>query len=226
MSIAVHLIANAEEYLGVSPFARRKNPVKLLWNLTLHAPTSPIFFLDSYRPVNLLLAHYFLFKTWTFGQKNPLLSASGFLVTLGILSTSFILASVLAFSYTNRPVRALYKTSSVWMGLLSFLFIAAVLVIIFGATSLAGIKLNFHTLVEVLFAIGLFNGVYGLFNASWTRITRIRVQLENLPSAWRGRKAALVSDVHLGHVRNGNFLQRLIGEISAKNPTQFSLPAN
>jgi uncharacterized protein len=175
-----------------------------------------LFFIAVVQSI-LLLAHYFLFKTWTFGQTTP--NGLWLPVTLGVLSTSFVLASVLAFSYTNRPVRALYKASSVWMGLLSFLFIAAVLAwIVFGATSLAGINLNFHTLVEVLFAIGLFNGVYGLFNASWTRITRIRVQLENLPSAWRGRKAALVSDVHLGHVRNGNFLQRLIAKILREKP--------
>ncbi|MGH9493879.1 MAG: metallophosphoesterase [Candidatus Sulfotelmatobacter sp.] len=165
----------------------------------------------------LLLAHYFLFKTWTLGQTTS--DGLWLPITLGVLSVSFVVASVLAFSYSNRPVRALYKASSVWMGLLSFIFIAAVFAwILYGITALAGIDLPFHRVVQVFFAFALTTGVYGLFNASWTRITRIRVQLENLPDAWRGRKAALVSDVHLGHVRNGNFLRRLIAKILQEEP--------
>ena len=46
----------------------------------------------------------------------------------------------------------------------------------------------------------------------------LRVRLANLPEAWRGRKAALVSDVHLGHVRNGSFLRRLIRQILSEEP--------
>jgi predicted MPP superfamily phosphohydrolase len=39
-----------------------------------------------------------------------------------------------------------------------------------------------------------------------------------LPLAWRGRRAALISDVHLGHVRNGNFLRRMIAKIAMEKP--------
>src|SRR5450432_1569870 len=34
----------------------------------------------------------------------------------------------------------------------------------------------------------------------------------------RGRKAALISDVHLGHVRNGNFLRRMVAKIRNEKP--------
>jgi len=164
----------------------------------------------------LLLAHFFLYKTWTFGLSSaPLWLA----IVMGILSVSFVGASVLAFSYTSAPVRALYKASAVWMGFLSFLFLSGVLAwVVFGVATLAGATLNFHRLVEVLFVIAGAVGLYGLFNASWTRITRIRVQLENMPDTWRGRKAALVSDIHLGHVRNRNFLQRLVAKILREEP--------
>jgi uncharacterized protein len=166
----------------------------------------------------LFFAHFFLYATWTFHA--PADFDSGWLgVALGVLSVSFVSASLLAWSYTNGPVRAFYKAAAIWMGLLSFLFIAAALSwIIFGAASLAGISLSFHHLVKVLSAIALAFGLYGLFNASWTRITRARIQLENLPDSWRGRKAALVSDVHLGHVRNGNFLRRLVAKILREEP--------
>src|SRR6202023_2219700 len=60
--------------------------------------------------------------------------------------------------------------------------------------------------------------LYGVFNASWTRITRATVRLANLPEAWHGRTAALISDVHLGHVRNGGFLRRMVAKILKEEP--------
>src|SRR5258708_37211946 len=83
---------------------------------------------------------------------------------------------------------------------------------------LAGLDVNFHVIVEVLYAAAVLSGVGGLLNAGWTRIRRITVRLENLPEAWRGRKAALGSDLHLGHVRNGGFLRRIVAKVMGENP--------
>jgi hypothetical protein len=126
---------------------------------------------------------------------------------------------VLAHRYTNPAVRALYRASAVWMGLLSFLLIGAIAAwIIFATATIAGLQLNFHLLVEILSGIALVLGFAAVFNASWTRITRATVQLTNLPEAWRGRKAALISDLHLGPVRNGNFLRRMVAKILEQEP--------
>ena len=167
--------------------------------------------------VLLLLAHYFLYQTWTFHYASP--HPAWLQLSLGVLSVSFVGASVLAFSYTSGPVRAIYKAAAVWMGLLSFLLIAALASwALFATASLTGIEINFHLLVEVLFTIAISLGLYGVWNAGWTRVTRARVRLENLPDAWRGRKAALISDVHLGHVRNRNFLERIIAKVLREEP--------
>jgi predicted MPP superfamily phosphohydrolase len=132
---------------------------------------------------------------------------------------SFVAASLLAFRYTNAALRVFYKAAAVWVGLLSFLFVAAVLSwIIFGVGRLAGLEVNFHRTVELLFGAAVVTGLYGVFNASWTRITRMTVQLANLPAAWRGRTAALISDLHLGHVRNGSFLRRMVAKILKEQP--------
>jgi len=132
---------------------------------------------------------------------------------------SFVATSLLAFRYTNAVLRALYKASAVWLGLLSFLFLGAGgSWIVFGVTRLAGLDVNFHRIVEVLFGAAIAVGLYGVFNASWTRITRTTVRLANLPAAWRGRRAALISDLHLGHVRNGSFLRRMVAKILKEEP--------
>jgi len=167
--------------------------------------------------VVLFLAHYFLYQTWTFRHVpgHPLALEA----TFGLLSISFVAASVLAFSYTSAPVRGFYKGAAVWMGLLSFLFLAALCSwALLGIVTLAGGGIDFHRMVEGLFAFAFVLGWYGVWNASWTRITRARVRLENLPDAWRGRKAALISDVHLGHVRNRGFLLRLIAKVLREEP--------
>ena len=166
----------------------------------------------------LFLAHYFLYQTWTFGSPSGDASL-GLKLALGFASVSFVAASLLAYRYHNIAVRALYKSSAIWLGLFSFLFIAAVASwMLFGFVRLAGQPVHFHRMVEILFALGAAAGIYGVFNAGYTRITRITVRLANLPEAWRGRRAALISDVHLGHVRNGSFLRRLVSTVLREEP--------
>jgi len=168
----------------------------------------------------LWLGHLLLYETWTFspaGSDTP--GPLWIKLVLGFLSLSFLSASLLAFRYTNAALRAFYRAAAVWLGLLSFLFLAAVSSwIIFGVAQLVGVNLNFHRLVELLFGAAVIAGLYGVFNAGWMRITRTTVQLANLPAAWRGRRAALISDLHLGHVRNGSFLRRLVAKILQQEP--------
>lgn len=168
----------------------------------------------------LFLTHFFIYKTWTFSAGGSEVSAGlGSRLLLGILSVSFVAASLLAFRYTNAAVRALYKVSALWLGLLSFLFLGAIGAwIIFAIGHLARLHVNFHKVAEILFGAAGITGIAALFNASWTRITRATVRLRNLPAAWQGRRAALVSDLHLGHVRNGSFLRRMVAKILDEKP--------
>src|SRR5580693_5325773 len=168
----------------------------------------------------LFLTHLLLYETWTFSSTGSDPAGALWLkVTLGVLSVSFLAASLLAFRYTSPVLRVFYRGAAIWLGLLSFLFLAAASSwIVFGITSLAGLNLSFRLIVEAFFGAAILTGLYGVFNASWTRITRITVRLANLPEAWRGRTAALISDVHLGHVRNGNFLRRMVAKILKEEP--------
>jgi len=168
----------------------------------------------------LFFVHFFLYETWTFS-----LTASDrprvlwIKLVLSFLSVSFVTASVLAFRYTNPVLRAFYRAAAIWMGFLSFFFLAATgSWVIFGVARLAGLEMNFHRMVEWLFVVAVVAGLYGDFNAGWTRTTRTTVRLANLPAAWRGRKAALISDLHLGHVRNGTFLRRMVVKILREQP--------
>jgi uncharacterized protein len=167
----------------------------------------------------LFLVHAFLYQTWTFSAHPGPAQAFSLKLILGLLSVSFVVAQLLAFRWTNRAVRVFYRVAAVWVGLLSFLFAAAVAAwLVFAIAAVAALHPNFHRAVEVLFLAGAAFGLYGVANASWTRITRATVRLANLPETWRGRKAALISDLHLGPVRNVNFLRRMVTKILSEAP--------
>jgi uncharacterized protein len=167
----------------------------------------------------LFLTHLLLYATWTFASAESEGTKFSLKLFLAFLSLTFVPASLLAFRYTNRVVRVFYRMAAIWAGFLSFLSIAAVGSWIFFALALlARVPLKFHVIVEALFALAAIGAIVGLLNASWTRVTRITVRLADLPEAWRGRKAALISDLHLGHVRNGGFLRQIISKVSREQP--------
>jgi predicted MPP superfamily phosphohydrolase len=185
----------------------------------MRIPAGLIGFIAVFQTI-LFLTHFFLFETWTFSTAGNDPAAPLWLkLCLAVLSVSFLAASLLAFRYTNPALRVFYRIAAVWLGLLSFLFLGAVSSWTFwGITRLAGMNVDFHRIVEVLYGAAALIGFYGVFNAGWTRVRRITVKLENLPEVWRGRKAALLSDLHLGHVRNGGFLRRIVAKVLNEKP--------
>ncbi len=167
----------------------------------------------------LFLEHLLLYETWTFSLAQTVAVAISTKVILSVLSVSFVAASLLAYRHNNLAVRGLYRVAAVWLGLQNFLFPAMLgSWIIFGAARVVGLGANFHTIVEWMFGAAGAVGLYALVNAGWTRITRTTVRLANLPETWRGRTAALISDIHLGHVRNGSFLRRMVAKILREEP--------
>jgi len=170
----------------------------------------------------IFLSHLFLYETWVFqtrGVPSPRVGAGWLKPLFAALSISFISASMLARRYTNPLLRAFYRAAALWLGLLTFLVPAALVSwAVLAIAALAKAPLNFHHMVEWFFAAALVVGFAGVINASWMRITRTTVRLANLPESWRGRKAALISDLHLGHVRNGCFLRRMVSMILEEGP--------
>jgi len=168
----------------------------------------------------LFLAHWFLYETWEFFWGVPVASKSSPLpIVLAVLSVSFVLASLLAWRSSHVVVRVLYTVSAVWLGTLSFCFLAACLCwASYGIARLLGLHPDRRELVIVFFAIALLASLYGIMNAAWTRVRRVSVTLPNLPASWRGRVAALVTDTHLGHVRGFRFMRRIVTTLTRLRP--------
>src|SRR5262249_32023592 len=168
----------------------------------------------------LLSVHFFLYETGTYGctpaSPSALLKLK---LTTVFLSISFVAASLIGWRYSNRLVRLFYRLAAVWLGAVSFLFFAACLSwLLLGAFALLGLAVDPHRLVELLFAAAAALSLLALLNDAWTRVRRVPVRVENLAPSWLGRKAALISDLHLGHVRNGRFLTRIAALVLGQKP--------
>ena len=168
----------------------------------------------------LFLAHFLLFETFVAAWGTLNYSVEWALgIALAILSVGFLGASLLAFRYANYAVHVLYIVSAVWLGTFNYLFIAVLAWwVIHGIVLATNLPFSGSVLGSVLFGTALAISLYGVFNAAWTRVRRIDVQLPNLPESWRGRSIALVSDLHLGHVRNSGFLRQIVERINREKP--------
>ena len=126
----------------------------------------------------LLLAHWFLYETWMdFWVFADPPGISKLQVTMALLSVSFVIASLLAWRYSHFLVQVLYRISAVWLGTLSFLFLAACSCwLLYGGARVAGLHPNQRVLALLLFGFALLVSLYGVVNAAWTRVRRVSVK--------------------------------------------------
>ena len=163
----------------------------------------------------LFLAHLFIYETWLTFWGPPNWPYSAVLAgVVGVLSVSFVAATLLAHRYSNPPVRAFYRIASVWLGMLNFLLVAACLCwIAYPLVYFSELAVSRHTIAGVFFGFAVLASLYGIINAASIRVRRITVKLRGLPVPWRGRVAALVTDTHLGHVKGYAFLSRIVNKL-------------
>lgn len=176
----------------------------------------------------LFLGHWFIYETWIafWGASNRRFTPD-LRWTLAVLSVSFVAATLLAHRFNNRPVRVLYRIASAWLGFLNFFFLAAWATwAVYLGGRVAGLSVNRPVLVLLTFAAAVCAAVFGIANARWIRVKRITVALPNLPPVWRGRVAALVSDVHLGHVNGAGFMGRVVTKVNRLQPDIVFIPGD
>lgn len=163
----------------------------------------------------LILIHFFLYETWLalFGSpRQPWLAVLQ--ISLALLAVSFVAATLLAHRYFNRPVRILYRIASTWLGFVNFAVPAALFAwIVMVFTIDFDLPFGQSGVAVFFFSLALAATLYGLVNAATIRINRISVKLPGLPPSWRGRVAALVTDMHLGHIKGRSFLSRIVSSL-------------
>ena len=180
----------------------------------------------------LLLGHWLVYSTlvasWPGLAPTTLAELR---VAMLILAFSFVAASLLAFRFYNVGVHLFYTVAAVWLGFVNFFFFASILIRLTwfaqrllhsGAHPAGGRALP----AVALYSLALLAGVYGLINARIIRIRRVTVQIPNLPESWRGRRAILMSDLHLGPVNGVRFCRKLVSMAARLQPDVVFIPGD
>ena len=176
----------------------------------------------------LLIAHWFIYRTFI-DFWSPLDAAWKQDLSIAILALSFtfVISALLGFRFSNPVIRAVYTASAIWLGAANFLFLAALLCwpldLVFRVVP---VDPPMPYVTGLLFALAILAAVYGLVNARWIRLRRLTVRLPNLPDSWRGRTAAMASDLHLGNLNGVGFGRRIATSIARLKPDIVFLPGD
>jgi predicted MPP superfamily phosphohydrolase len=168
----------------------------------------------------LLGAHWFIYKTWvSFRAVADTPGITNLQIAMAALAFTFVAASLLAHRYRSRPVKLFYRAAAGWLGTVNFLFLAACICwCLWIIARILGLSIPRYQIVTISYGVAVLASLYGVVNARWLRVRRIKVTLPNLPESWRGRVAALASDLHLGHVNGVRFLQRIVARLTRLAP--------
>ncbi len=167
----------------------------------------------------LFVTHAFLYETWVFFWAPAISGISALRIAFFFSSVSFVVASVLSFRFYNPFARLFYTLSAAWLGIGSFCVWSSCLCwVVYVVLRIGGIEANRRDLALFFLALAVLAGVCGIANAARTRVRQIAVTLPNLPVSWRGRTAALVTDMHLGPVRGVRFSRRIAALVTRLKP--------
>ncbi len=180
----------------------------------------------------LVLGHWFVYST--FIAFNPGLApaaAADLRIAMLILAFSFVVASLLSFRYSNPVVRAIYWAAAVWLGFANFFFWGSIVLrLAWLAIKFSHLAVNPDALraplAGAIYLIAALTGIYGLINARIIRIRRVPIRISNLPASWRGRKAVLMSDLHLGAINGVRFCRRVVAAASQLQPDAVFIPGD
>ena len=180
----------------------------------------------------LFLGHWLVYSTWVdFFPGLPAAAIADLRIAMLILAFSFVAAALLSFRFSNFAVHFLYTIASIWLGFLNLFFWTSLLV------WLAWFALRFShatanaaasrpLLAGILYGSAVLTGIYGLINARIIRVRRIAVELPNLPATWHGRRAILISDLHLGPINGAGFCRRLVAMAARYHPDIVFVPGD
>jgi uncharacterized protein len=135
------------------------------------------------------------------------------------LTATFIVSLIAGISRSNALVRLAYRVSATWLGVLNLCLFAAIgCWCIFSISKLFNLGLSGHSIALALYGLALLTSLGGFLNAAWLRVTRVTVRLLQLPAAWDGKEAVLISDLHLGNIRGASFMRRVVSKVQSLKP--------
>ncbi|MGD0912825.1 MAG: metallophosphoesterase [Terracidiphilus sp.] len=179
----------------------------------------------------LFAAHLFIVQTWIafFPCLTPF-GAHVLRIAVLALSFSFVASALLNFRHSNWFISAFYTLACVWLGFANYFFLGACVTwplwYLMRALGSGNAPLERPILAGSFVVVGVVTTVYGLINARNIRVRHIKVELPGLPGQWRGRRAVMMSDLHLGNINKAGFCRKVVALVARHNPDVVFIPGD
>jgi predicted MPP superfamily phosphohydrolase len=119
---------------------------------------------------------------------------------------------------TSKIVDILYFISSLWLGILTYLFLFNVLNWgIFGIFKGFNLNINLKFLHLIFLGFVFLVTVYGVYNYYNIKDKVVEIKIKNLPESWEKKRVFLISDIHIGSFRDERFISRIVENLNNKN---------
>ncbi len=124
------------------------------------------------------------------------------------------------YNKINSPALSFfYHIGIIWLPILLYLFLGSILLwITYFISKSFGVHLPMTLLASIVVFVSLAATAYGIWNATRIRIVTQTVESAALSADWRDKNIVLVSDTHLGIVRNKHFMKKVVKKINSVNP--------
>jgi uncharacterized protein len=127
-------------------------------------------------------------------------------------TTVFMLAGMIVFTNTSKRWGSfLYRSAAIITGFMLYLLLAVLFVDLLNLF----LKLGPQASGLLVFVLASAVSVYGLWNASYLRTTKIELPIKALK---KEIKAMHISDVHIGHFRGKKFMQKIVDKTKKERP--------
>jgi predicted MPP superfamily phosphohydrolase len=137
---------------------------------------------------------------------------------LFLLFLSFILSFFGARFATLPFPQWFYYVSVLWLGILINLVLVLGLGLLFAAPLKSlSVRIDLRSFGFILLGLAAAIILYGLYQAGNINIKHIHVPIKNLPSSWKGKKIAHISDLHLGILNQEGLARRISEKINTQN---------
>lgn len=140
-------------------------------------------------------------------------------IAVSMLMVSYFLSAFLLRLSINPLTEAFSWIASLWMGL--WLHLLAVLVLFWLTIAITRKNTNassVRTMFGVLLVLAVVTTAYGTARAFFVRVTRLDIELVDLPDQWKGKTLVQLSDVHLGSIRGMRFFRRVVEKVDELEP--------
>jgi uncharacterized protein len=165
-------------------------------------------------------AHYAIYRFFIsfFSIDQPAVKKILILV-LFLLSISFIITSIITRYSGNIFISGFYYFIGSCYGLLVNLLMAAFFYwLTLSLFRYFNIDFSKSIVGTVFLSLAIIYFFYGLWNAQDIRLKNVDAKIKNLPTAWQGKTAVQLTDIHLGAIYGVGYLNKIIDKINIINP--------